>query len=132
MTGPEHFQEAERIITMVSAGELDASVLDRSELLIAAQVLALAAATALNVPHPGGGMENADSPGPSSTRVGMSASTDRAPARCEKDHRPGRDPARRAVRAGPGDGTAVRRRVGRGTGSGAHPPIGGSFSPGVI
>jgi hypothetical protein len=50
MTGPEHYREAERIITAVSAGELDASVLDRDQLLIAAQVhalLASAAATAI-------------------------------------------------------------------------------------
>jgi hypothetical protein len=51
MTGPEHYREAERIITAVSAGELDASVLDRDQLLIAAQVhalLASAAATAVS------------------------------------------------------------------------------------
>jgi hypothetical protein len=51
MTGPEHYREAERIITAVSAGELDASVLDRDQLLIAAQVhalLASAAATAIS------------------------------------------------------------------------------------
>jgi hypothetical protein len=51
MTGPEHYREAERIITEVSAGELDASVLDRDQLLIAAQVhalLASAAATAIS------------------------------------------------------------------------------------
>jgi len=50
MTGPEHYREAERIIAEVNAGELDASVLDRSQLLIVAQVhatLALAAATAI-------------------------------------------------------------------------------------
>ena len=50
MTGPEHYREAERILTEVSAGELDASVLDRDQLLIAAQVhalLASAAATAI-------------------------------------------------------------------------------------
>jgi hypothetical protein len=51
MTGPEHYLEAERILTEVSAGELDASVLDRDQLLIAAQVhalLASAAATAVS------------------------------------------------------------------------------------
>jgi hypothetical protein len=51
MTGPEHYREAERILTEVSAGELDASVLDRDQLLIAAQVhalLASAAATAVS------------------------------------------------------------------------------------
>ena len=51
MTGPEHYREAERIITEVSAGELDSSVLDRDQLLIAAQVhalLASAAATAVS------------------------------------------------------------------------------------
>jgi hypothetical protein len=47
----EHYREAERIITKVSAGELDSSVLDRDQLLIAAQVhalLASAAATAVS------------------------------------------------------------------------------------
>jgi hypothetical protein len=46
MTGPEHYREAERILTEVSAGELDASVLDRDQLLIAAQVHALLASAA--------------------------------------------------------------------------------------
>ena len=46
------------------------------------------------------------------------AALDRASARREKDHRPGRYPARRPVRAGPADGPAVRRRQRRGAGPG--------------
>ena len=65
MTGPEHYREAERLLAeevfITPHGTVTRSF---EETVAAAQVhatLALAAATALNMPHPHGGMEHADS-----------------------------------------------------------------------
>jgi hypothetical protein len=61
MTGPEHYAAAEALLADARRTQAED---DAKRWLARAQVhatLALAAATALNVPHPEGGMENTDS-----------------------------------------------------------------------
>ena len=61
MTGPEHYHEAENLLNH-AAGDTEGSDIERYH-VAAAQVhatLALAAATALNLPHPDAGFNLAD------------------------------------------------------------------------
>ena len=69
MTGPEHYREAERLMTLLHMPTWDDRKGDAADgfgpetLLQASQVhatLALAAATALNAPHPDAGLTQAD------------------------------------------------------------------------